>query len=350
MKYLGKLMSNTVKSLVSILLFLAGFSIGLFIGVFLVSDISSKMLLLFSVTLAGSFGGLLYALRDNSQKDLVLPQIHSGSFSLGLLADCAYGLAGAYVIFLIIPGTFNFETGEEIIKVLGMSIVGGYGGRIVVERVLSEFLQKRLEEAEKKIDIIETQTQHDAKALELLSLQFDSEVPAVSDEELKEAIKCASNITRTNIFLEAQKLRHNNWNKNKLLMEKTIPVFEALIESDTENKFHRNYAQLGYALRDKDGPDHERAQKELTEAIRIRDSQGQKGFLFYEFIRAICNIELDGNYKQCNSSPKDVCDKIMKDLRVVAQDSDKKKIIKYSKSIRKWLKCNNLSLWPYRRK
>ena len=53
---------------------------------------------------------------------------------------------------------------------------------------------------------------------------------------------------------------------------------------------HRNHAQLGYALKDKEPPDFAAAEAELTEAIKLRNDDGDRGFLLYEFNRALARI------------------------------------------------------------
>lgn len=80
-------------------------------------------------------------------------------------------------------------------------------------------------------------------------------------------------------------------------MERTIPIFEALIDSDGGENYHRNHGQLGYALKDKGGMDDARkewtrAEEELTKAIELRDKEGADGFLMYELNRALCGIKL----------------------------------------------------------
>src|SRR5262249_14783158 len=90
----------------------------------------------------------------------------------------------------------------------------------------------------------------------------------------------------------------------KPLMERTIPIFEALIESDQESRFHRNYGQLGYALKDQREPRWDQAEAALTKAIQIRDSKDDDGWRFYEYKRAICRIMRDPNYPRTSSAPE----------------------------------------------
>jgi hypothetical protein len=70
--------------------------------------------------------------------------------------------------------------------------------------------------------------------------------------------------------------------------------------SETDKRFHRNHAQLGYALKDKVPPDLAAAEAELTEAITLRNAAGDRGFLLYEFNRALTRIMRGGS----NPSPE----------------------------------------------
>jgi hypothetical protein len=100
-------------------------------------------------------------------------------------------------------------------------------------------------------------------------------------------------------------------------MERTIPVFEALIAADVEKRYHENWGQLGYALKDQRTPDWKRALDALSTAIRIRGDAVTYGYWLYEFNRAICRINADDNFKQGKRSTADVAKAIRGDLDVV---------------------------------
>ena len=245
------------------------------------------------VGVAGMFGGLLYGIKD---KKMVIPhQSSKKTLNPGFLTDLLFGLAGGLVIYMIVPGSFNLEAGGfELVKIMAVAIVGGYGGRALVERVLAQ----QIKDLESKVEILEEQTRWDAIAMALLKqhLDDDPDAPPVSEKELKEAILSASTRTRVIAFDQARQFRKESTTRNRSdLFEKVIPVFEALIEADVDNKYHRNHSQLSYALKGKPSPDWMRAEEEISKAIRIRDEQKVVGFLIYEYIRAVCNINLGAN-------------------------------------------------------
>jgi hypothetical protein len=105
-------------------------------------------------------------------------------------------------------------------------------------------------------------------------------------------------------------------------MERTIPIFEALVKSDEGREFHMNFGQLGFALKDKREPDWKGAEIALTNAIGIRGSWRQNNFAMYEFNRALCLIELEKKEGSTESSRLS----ILNDLRAVFANEQLTKI------------------------
>ena len=140
--------------------------------------------------------------------------------------------------------------------------------------------------------------------------------------DVKQAIMKASPLVKVQIFYLAKRIRKGNWehHANKPTMERTIPIFEALIESDVGGSFHKNHGQLGYALKDKREPDYAQAEASLTKAIRIRGPWQQSGWVVYEANRATCRIEMDPEFKQGKPSTAKNRARILEDLTVVAAE------------------------------
>jgi hypothetical protein len=175
-----------------------------------------------------------------------------------------------------------------------------------------------LNEMKNKVSELERQAELDAKALNFIQgyLNPSPGVPPVGKDEkeiqekLESVIIPTSRSVKAQIFYQAQKVRSENWrdSQNKPKMELTIPIFRALIASDKDNIYYANHGQLGFALKDKNHPtldDWKEAENELTKAIEIRGSWREKGWLFYEFNRAICRIKLDDNFSKGIKSNKD---------------------------------------------
>lgn len=160
--------------------------------------------------------------------------------------------------------------------------------------------------------------------------------------DIKKITIQASSSAKKNIFYQAAKVRSSNWKDNKVLMAKTIPIFEALIESDTHEKCHRNFGQLGFALMEKKDPEWNRAEKNLTKAIEIRGPVKVQHFSIYELCRAICKIAQDPDYQINNPSAKRAAQDIVIDLNSAVVDEHVKEIIATSAPVhlKQWLKIN----------
>ncbi len=198
----------------------------------------------------------------------------------------------------------------------------------------------------KQVSAIQKQPEIDANALSLTERQLNpsTDTPEVSYEELVAAIRAASPTVKVQIFNRAQAVRSENWRdlKTKPVMERTIPIFRTLIESDPQGQFHRNHGQLGFALKDQRTPAYAEAEAELTKAIEIRGSWEENGWLFYEFNRAICRIMLDEAYRRGKASDADTRAKIIDDLHAASQ-SDLRSLIAEVPEIQSWMKVNKVS-------
>jgi hypothetical protein len=116
----------------------------------------------------------------------------------------------------------------------------------------------------------------------------------VDGGRLKAAVMRASRQVRGAVFEMAVSVRRENWDADKLRMERCIPVFEALIQGDP--KWHAPYGQLGYALKDKLTPEWERALELLTRAADLRGDRFSEG-VYYSWCRAECMIQLDPRFR-----------------------------------------------------
>ncbi|HEV2913523.1 MAG TPA: hypothetical protein VGX92_09595 [Pyrinomonadaceae bacterium] len=208
-----------------------------------------------------------------------------------------------------------------------------------VERASSQVKQ-----VNRKMEEFEKQAERDATALSLAlrQLNFSADAPPVPQEQLNAAIKAASRSMKVQIFNQAQEQRSLNWDADKGKMELTIPIFRALVEDDVEGKYHRNYGQLGYALKDQQTPDWAGALAQLNKAIEVRGPWQENGWLYYEFNRALCNIKLDPDYEDGRPSKPEVRDKIVSDLNAAAQYK-LKRLITTDPDIKEWLKLNGLT-------
>lgn len=192
-------------------------------------------------------------------------------------------------------------------------------------------------------------------ALPLVRAQLD---PAgergPSPEALREALHDSAHGIRSEAFYLARNQRRAHWAGDEPhLVDLTVPVFEALIALDDDDRhFHRNFAELGYALKDGSKPTQAKyalAREKLTKAIEIRGPAGSSGFSMYEFNRAYCNIKLDpapdrGDRRSTAELAEAICD----DLEVAAETQSGRNAIRNARDkhernrplIKDWLKAN----------
>jgi hypothetical protein len=214
----------------------------------------------------------------------------------------------------------------------------------LVEQV--QRVAEKVDTTGRKMDELKKQSELDSAALNLAYRQLNPEpnLKAVSQEQLDDAIAAASTPVKVQVFYQAWQLRRDSWAdpKTKPKVELTIPLFRALIRSDKENAFHRNHAQLGYALKDKPQPDWADAEKELTTAIEIRGSWQEHGWLFYELNRAQCRIMGDPAFPQNLPSDRVRREQIIDDLRNAFQAPDLRPILRNDPVCKKWIDLNNV--------
>lgn len=187
------------------------------------------------------------------------------------------------------------------------------------------------------------QSQIDTIALALVN-RFLSDVDgrtAVDETKLRNAVKRSSDITQDTIFLLARAVRASNWQSNTLLMERSIPVLQALTEVDPYKHYY--FGQLGYALKDQSKPDWRAAMENLAKAIELCGDSDPYTLNFYLFNRAICSIHLDENFALDKPSAAAVRKSILNDLRTLQRDPrwfNDMLEQPHNLKLRKWLQLN----------
>lgn len=238
------------------------------------------------------------------------------------------------------PGLGGAPNGSAVAVMLMVSFsITGFVGAYLYTRL-------RLQSAFALADLIEAAVDEKAdaetKALALVRNQLDpggEDGPAQS--ELNAALEGASPGIRSQAFYQARDQRRANWRGDKRLVGLTIPVYRALIASDSEKRFHRNYGELGYALKDQESPDLPQARDALSTAIEIRDRRGSGRHALYEFNRAACNVLLDNRFVANQPAMDDTIDAVVSDLLVAAGSRLGRKAIQGDQHVRRWLALND---------
>ncbi len=196
--------------------------------------------------------------------------------------------------------------------------------RAMAQADLAAAVKKQVGEVEAKFEERgkqqEKQQEKDLRAYSMVQrcLNEDSSNARIDANMIVEAMKGASEQKIIESFYTAERIRRVTWRDQKELMERTIPVFQALVTLDPEGRFHKNHGQLGFALKDQRAPDWKGALEHLSRAIEIRDGLKEQGWVFYEYNRILCRLNLDGEFQSGRKSDAATTGLILKDLRAVA--------------------------------
>jgi hypothetical protein len=297
-----------------------------------ISDWLTKILVGVGLTQIPAIRGHLEAVTAFAAQGLGA-QPHSQVYATALLSfSCVVGFLFGYL------WTRLFLAGA--LRVADEAALGALEARV---RTVSD----RAASTERRLEELRKQTELDVNALNLANrvLNPSPDLPEVTQDALNEAVTLASRPIRVQIFNQAWQTRSDNWREaaTKPKMERTIPIFRALIESDAEKQFHMNHGQLGFALKDRINPDWRAAEAELTTAIEMRGPWEEKGWLFYEFNRALCRISLDPDFLADKPSEPSRRQEILTDLRAATHAEQIKPLLRLDEKARTWLTLNGVS-------
>jgi hypothetical protein len=256
-----------------------------------------------------------------------LVQIHEVS---GAIDDLGNGLA---------PGLGSQGFAVAVALLISFSITG-----FVVAYLFTRLrLQGAFELASALKQVVKAQAETAAIALVQQQLTPGAEKPTL--DALTKALKEAPAGVRTQAFFLARRQRLENWSGEGSEEERSefgglsIPVFQALIDCDSDRRYHRSRAELAYALLEGSSPQFAAAKTHLDEAIELRPSYLISRTPLYELNRAYATIELDSHFKAGKASPDEVIDEVCRDLEAVIDSLGDVERVKRA-AITRWLELN----------
>ncbi|MEM9449374.1 MAG: transglycosylase SLT domain-containing protein [Cyanobacteria bacterium P01_E01_bin.6] len=286
--------------------FFTGILIGLFYVV-IVSEKASKLLIfsdqgiidqrVFVLTFSGILGGVLYTIVVDGIVELPRFSEDGYSFEAGLFGDILLGIAGAF-IFEFLTSSIQASAGSSFVMSAAKGMIGGYGGKALMNVALNKFL-RRFEEmkeekevAEKEVAQLQRRLLEGQRLLDQLNVHIKDGSSALELEELIYGIQHVAKEERTQIFSITREFRSMSSRSDvfKVRTQRTIPIFEALVSTDPGN--HEYHAQLAFAYKDTAEPKFHRAIEHLNQAIRLRDDSDRVSTWKYELNRAIASIQL----------------------------------------------------------
>jgi len=171
-------------------------------------------------------------------------------------------------------------------------LVGYLWTRIYLTRAFND------SEVSKRLDDLENQVQLDTDARMKVDRWLNHHNESQQTRaDLMQSIMSASPRGKGDVFLDAEEFRNKgtcpNWPDIQSRSDLTLPIFQALVDADSDKTFHRNRSQYAFALMTLPKPDYQKALDAIEDAIKIRDRARDRGWKEYEFARAVCKIKLN---------------------------------------------------------
>jgi len=269
-----------------------------------------------SLVLAGGLGGLLYSILLDGELELPSwSKKNPNNLNPGFLGEIFVGIGGSLIAYQFLPQELR-KTGDPglEITIFVTGLVGGYGGKAILDAALKKVIN-RIETA----DLAKEKAESQAKELEqrkhildLVNLQIQEGLNLSELSELQEKLEAASENVKERAFNLAHDARSlgRRTLTFKDRVNRTIPIFEALVASDNNNASYN--AELGYAYISSQPPDLNKAISYLDRAIELRipGASTEQDSWKYEINRAIARIGLGNSQSR---------DDILKDLFAVEQ-------------------------------
>lgn len=182
-------------------------------------------------------------------------------------------------------------------------------------------LPEAFDSLEKKLNAkLRQEDENEFNILSQVFLHLSGEKISESGEDirniLRDSLENAKSTTRINVFYQAHTCRRNhspflfpdNPDINIYRMSRTIPIFQALIDTHKETEdainsgepIDRYYGELGYALKDQETPDWEQAKYNLEKAIEARRYPTNIKWYEFNLIRCLIKLESQNNVDHFN--------------------------------------------------
>jgi len=306
----------------------------------------------FNLCIAGCFGGLLHSMLTQGSVDL--PSLGgNGDQGLkpGFLGDCAVGIVGALIAFLALPDEMKKAPAEAMgILVFSTGLVGGYGGKDILDRALKRLLTR--------IEIVDAQSLNlialsgDAGIEERANKQINHGLPAVELSQLQQQLSAGSLDSRTmeRILARARDARRLG-SRVPTYSERTnrvLPILEAIAKG-TPN--HAGVlSQLGCAYRDCQPPRLQEAMTAFNRAIDLQQKAGGADLWPMQLDRLVALILAAEPNEQEQQHQAVSSRTILQELVNLNQSQGLQRLLleyddKITEPIRRWLAANLDWIW-----
>ncbi|HAC63418.1 MAG TPA: hypothetical protein DCF68_07725 [Cyanothece sp. UBA12306] len=273
--------------------------------------------LVLNLVIGGSLGGLLYSMLVDQVLEFPRFTKNEPGLKLGIIGDIITGVAGAIIAYFVITRSPNSQ--NSVILTFVAALVGGYGGKTLLEAVLKRFITQvqtvNLQEVlEKKQELARKQQVKDIQRL--ANQQIKKGLESWELSELTTNLQKGDKIVKDRVFAAAREARRLGARVKAYSdrINRTIPIFESLVKSDpTDDRYQ---AQLGCALRDALPPDLDQAIDKLTEAIDLRQPTSDDNW-HYELDRAVALIDKSETESDADRQYSSLAQRIFADLKTI---------------------------------
>lgn len=211
MHYLQSLLKDSVSTKRNNFFFVSfGFLVLLVLLAVLVTNHPYGRLYFVLITISGAVGGILSATRFAPK--------NSQGITLDWYHDILYGVTGAYLAFWIVPASYSIpklqDQDSELLEmkvlthVIGLSIIGGYAGRSLCDKISGELLAK-YKDLENKVVNTENELKNrleiDIAVSEILDLSDKSTNNVI---DLINLLRTSDSQIRRHVYFRAKNLRY----------------------------------------------------------------------------------------------------------------------------------------------
>jgi len=196
------------------------------------------------------------------------------------------------------------------------------------------------------VTLVTERANKETSAIALVQQQLTVGVEKPKLDELVKALTEATTGVRSQAFFLARRQRLENWAGEGSDEEKAEfsglsgPIFEALIECDTEKHYYRPWAELAYVRLTLEPPQYATAKLAFDQAIEIRPAHLLPRTPGYEFGRAYCTIELDPDFKAGKPSKDPTVEDVCTDLEAVVDFLESVDDVRHD-TVKRWLHTNS---------
>ena len=311
------------------------------------------------LSFSGVLGGIIYAIVVNGEVEMPRFVVdRSGVFKAGLFGDILLGIAGAFILELLLPPDLSVidPTAEiEGSAIAATGIIGGYGGRAIIKFSLERFFKytgtldefranvitQRQAEPQSQRQSSRTATEsaaelgaeaavadaHTTALIEQIDRYVQSGLSEGDRTKLIRQLQAEPDSVRQAVFLALVELREEiSKGLSNEQLERMAGLFDNLITVSPDE--HPLYYQLALTRTALTEPAYAEALTALDKAIALRGPLDVNKPWQYELHRAVVNIEQAQVASEDFTLSASAQEAILADLETIAQVYNLETILK----------------------